>query len=151
MQVLTSSCGLFGGSSKGVWGRGILCNILILSKFSCSLLWSWSWIFQVSQVFKIPVVPKEANCNLLPWLPTVLVSNAKSYWSSLLPLTNLTNSSSLQNKKLKWEFMALIWLMTILISETKGTQSSSGLISGCHILKVKFAGCWNFQSVSGQS
>ena len=34
------------------------------------------------------------TCDLL-----LLVSNAKSYWWSLLPLTNLTNLSSLQNGK----------------------------------------------------
>ena len=53
---------------------------------------------QVSQVYKIPVVPKEAICSFLrDYLD--LVTNVKSYWWSLLPLNNLTNSNSLQNEK----------------------------------------------------
>ena len=44
---------------------------------------------------KLLVVPIVNNCDLLT--NYILVSNEKSCWWSLLPLINLTNSSSLQN------------------------------------------------------
>ena len=56
-------------------------------------------ICQISQLFRIPAVTNHATPFMTISELLLLVSNVKLLWWSLLPLTNLTNSRSLQNGK----------------------------------------------------
>ena len=69
------------------------------------LFWSWSQIYQISQEYlwrqkKILVVPVVTICGL-----ALLASNVKSHWWSLLPLTNFTKSSLLQNGNMSTQLL----------------------------------------------
>ena len=70
-------------------------------------LWSWSPIYQISQMLKVPLVSKEVTYILLLWPIITGYGNVKSCSLSLLYLTNLTNSSSFQNgKRIVLHFLA---------------------------------------------
>ena len=66
------------------------------------LVFPFRSLSQIRQVLS-PVLPKQTACRSCCNLLLVLVGSVKSYFWSLLPVTNLTNLSSFQNGKTRLE------------------------------------------------